>query len=362
MNTKNNFNQLDEGLSSKIVVDNEDYLYFGGTAYLGIPQNKDFIALYTEGIQRYGLNNGTSRGNNVQLGIYNEAEAFVAKTYGSEAALITSSGYLAAKLVVQAYAKSGVLRYAPNTHPALWLSGNPSNALEFSVWAIQLVDEINSSAEENWVLLSNSLNNLHPEIYDFSFIRHISSDKKIILIVDDSHGIGISNEGLGCLQSIPETPNVEVVVVASMAKALGLDAGVIFGSKDAISMLKQSDEFYGASPPAAAGLYAFMKGQELYKAAYQKLQANVKLFQESLPYDGDWHYIDEFPVFLNKQKDVEQRLLREKILISSFPYPDRNGNILNRIVLSSWHSEVDILKLVNALQTDKGEMGKIKKQ
>ena len=65
----------------KIEVNNDTYLYFGGTAYLGIPQNKEFIGLYTEGLYRYGLNNGTSRGNNVQLAIYNEAETFIAQKY-----------------------------------------------------------------------------------------------------------------------------------------------------------------------------------------------------------------------------------------------------------------------------------------
>ncbi|SOD19979.1 aminotransferase class I/II-fold pyridoxal phosphate-dependent enzyme [Pedobacter xixiisoli] len=350
MSVKIDFDQLDEHLSSKLTVNNENYLYFGGTAYLGIPQNKDFIDIYVEGIQRYGLNNGTSRGNNIQLAIYDEAEAFIAERYGAEAALITSSGYLVAKLTVQAYASFGAIRYAPNTHPALWLDGNPFNNLDFEVWSKQLVEEINSSEQENWVLLSNSLNNLHPEIYDFSFIKDISPAKNVMLIIDDSHGIGIINGGFSALQSIPKISNVDVVIVASMAKALGLDAGVVFGSNAAISKLKQSDEFYGASPPAAAGLYAFMKGQELYKVAYQKLQANVKLFRQLLPCNSDWLYSDAFPVFLNKEKAIEQRLLQEKILISSFPYPDRNGSILNRIVLSSWHGEVDILKLITALQ------------
>lgn len=352
MNAKNNFNQLNERLSPKLTVNNEDYLYFGGTAYLGIPQNEEFIGLYLEGIKLYGLNNGTSRGNNVQLGIYDEAEDFIAKQYGVAAALITSSGYLAVKLTVQSLTKEAEVRFAPNTHPALWINGDPLNHLDFKSWTEKIVEEINSSSEENWVILSNSLNNLYPEIYDFTFIQNLDSKKKISLIIDDSHGIGIINSGRSALQSIPEVSNVEVVLVASMAKALGVDAGVVLGTNAAISSLKQSDEFYGASPPSAAGLYAFINGQALYKTAFKNLQANVKLFKQLLPCDSDWHYEDEFPVFLSREKAIEQRLLQEKILISSFPYPDRNGSTLNRIVLSSWHAEVDILKLITALRME----------
>lgn len=343
------FNKLELKLSPSIKVDDKNYLYFGGTAYFGIPQNKDFIKLYIEGIERYGLNNGTSRGNNVQLGIYNEAEAFTANRYGAAAALITSSGYLAAQLTVRAYTKLGEVRYAPNTHPALWVEGNPSINSSFGEWSNQILAEINNSEINNWVLLSNSMNNLFPEIYDFSFIKNISASKSITLIIDDSHGIGLLNKGNCALQNVPQLNNVEVVIVASMAKALGLDAGVILGSVKAITKLKQSDEFYGASPPAAAGLYAFIHAEDIYRQAYKKLQENVKIFTQKLTNKNDWCFVEDFPVFLAKQPAIEQRLLEQKILISSFPYPDRNGKNLNRIVLSSWHSETDILKLVSAL-------------
>lgn len=345
------FNQLEEKLAATLVHQGEEYLYFGGTAYLGIPQNKDFIALYTQGIQLYGLNNGTSRGNNVQLGIYNEAEDFIAKKFGAAAALITSSGYLAAKLTVQAFAQQGNVRYAPQTHPALWMNGDPKNQQDFKSWATKTTTEINSGSSSHWVLISNSMNNLYPEIYDFSFISNINHDKKVVLIIDDSHGIGILNGGNGVLKNVPEQTNVEVVVVASMAKALGVDAGVVLGNKNIIAQLKQSDEFYGASPPAAAGLYAFMKANDIYKTAFAKLQENVKMFTLKLNQKSEWRFVKDFPVFLCRQPEVNQRLLEEKILISSFPYPDRNGALLNRIVLSSWHSEADILKLLHVLET-----------
>lgn len=349
MNAEKNFDQLDQGLSSKIEIHNEQYLYFGGTAYLGIPQSKEMIKLYIKGLELYGLNNGTSRGNNVQLSIYDDAEVSIAERFGAEAALITSSGYLAAQLTVSTYVRRRQVRYAPNTHPALWQNENPAINISFNAWTAAIVAEINGSAEDNWVLISNSLNNLVPEIYDFSFVRQINPSKKVVLIIDDSHGIGLLNGGSSVISELPSAPNVEIVVVASMAKALGIDAGVVLGTEKSIAKLKQSEMFYGASPPAAAGLYAFIHAKEIYQNAYHKLQQNVKLFRQKLTNKNDWHFVDDFPVFLSKQPSIDERLLEQKILISSFPYPDRNGKNLNRIVLSSWHSENDILKLVAAL-------------
>lgn len=350
MDAKKTFNLLEQKLAASITVAQEQYLYFGGTAYLGIPQNEEFIQHYTDGIVRFGLNNGTSRGNNVQLAIYNQAEAYIAKKYGAADALITSSGYLAAKLVVQAYAQRGEVRYAPNTHPALWNNEDPKSNFSFLEWAEVIVEEINRSAKTDWVLITNSMNNLYPEIYNFNFINQLDPNKKVILIIDDSHGLGILNGGTSILTNFPNTTNVTVIVVASMAKALGVDAGVVLSTAEEIYKLKQSEVFYGASPPAAAGLYAFTQGLNIYTNAYNKLQHNIKFFTQNLTDISKWHYVPGFPVFLAKDPKISDTLARKNILISSFPYPDRNGDILNRIVLSSWHSETDIIKLLAALQ------------
>ncbi|WP_113638168.1 aminotransferase class I/II-fold pyridoxal phosphate-dependent enzyme [Nubsella zeaxanthinifaciens] len=347
---QNGFSKLDQPLSSSLLLNGQKYLYFGGTAYLGIPQNKTFLNFYLKGIERYGLNNGTSRGNNVQLGIYDEAEAFVADRFGAAAALITSSGYLAAQLTVSALAKQRKVSYAPDTHPALWMDENPMQHQTFEQWSKAIVSEINQSENEHWLLLSNSVNNLFPEIYNFDFIQQIHPSKNVILIIDDSHGVGLLNGGNSVLSSIPATANVEVVVVASMAKALGIDAGVVFGSAKAVNSLKLSNEFYGASPPAAAGLYAFIHAQEVYQQAFQQLQENIQLFTQQLNNLSSWGYVNQFPVFLSKEPAIEKRLMQEKILISSFPYPDQYGAPLNRVVISSWHSKADILELTKALE------------
>ncbi|RZM21936.1 MAG: aminotransferase class I/II, partial [Pedobacter sp.] len=183
-------NHLQGSLSGVIHAGETDYLYFGGTAYLGIPQNQAFLNYYIEGLSKFGVNNGTSRNNNVQLGIYDDAEAYAADYFGSEAALITSSGYLAAQLVVQYVSKLGQVVYAPGTHPALWLAGDPGVEGTFSDWAKSVVTKINNSEERRWVLISNAMNNLFPEVYDLGFLAGISHEKEILMVIDDSHGIG----------------------------------------------------------------------------------------------------------------------------------------------------------------------------
>jgi 8-amino-7-oxononanoate synthase len=344
------FNRIPGSLGPVIAKKDQSFLYFGGTAYLGMPQNVLFRDYYIEGIKLYGVNNGTSRSNNVQLGIYDDAEQVAAKRFGAEASLITSSGYLAAQLAVRHFADWGHVIYAPATHPALWLHGNPQVSGSFGYWSRHVLEVINLSDTDRFVLISNSMNNLFPEVYDFGFLSGIKPGKEVLLLVDDSHGLGVLNEGKGSYCCLPQVSNVKVLVVASMAKALGVDAGIILGDFPLIAMLKQTSIFLGASPPAAAGLYAFMKSEMLYAMELLRLSDLCRYFSAGLgSQKSAFASMDGFPVYLSENQNLGQTLKNQQVLISSFAYPDQHGEILNRIVLSSWHREQHLDLLLNRI-------------
>ncbi|TBO41566.1 aminotransferase class I/II-fold pyridoxal phosphate-dependent enzyme [Pedobacter kyonggii] len=345
---KPNFKSIEQPFSNHINIAGNTYLYFGGTAYLGIPKNQDFINLYIEGIKKFGLNNGTSRTNNIQLGIYDDAEKVAAARYGAEAALITSSGYLAAQLTVKDLSRLGKVIYGPAAHPALWLVENQiKNVKLFRDWKQETIERINSSEEKTWILISNSMNNLVPEIYDFDFVKEIHKDKNIILVVDDSHGIGVNNNGMGAILNLPKQENIENVVVASMAKALGVDAGIVLASNKIINKLKSTNTFIGASPPSPAALYAFIHAEDIYRKALNKLKNNMVILERAL--NLTWKHEWDFPVYLLGDVNFSQRILQKQILISSFPYPNPTDEILDRIVLSAWHEKEDVEKLIAAI-------------
>ena len=63
----------------KILVDGVEYLYFGGTNYLGMSTNKDFQNILFESIKKWGTAYGSSRNSNIKLSIYETAEKLLAK-------------------------------------------------------------------------------------------------------------------------------------------------------------------------------------------------------------------------------------------------------------------------------------------
>ncbi|HJY14352.1 MAG TPA: hypothetical protein VJ304_16265, partial [Flavobacterium sp.] len=66
-----NVNQFPDRI---IEIDQEQYLYFGGTAYLGLSTNKAFQELVVKNILKWGTTYGSSRNANVKVAAYENGE------------------------------------------------------------------------------------------------------------------------------------------------------------------------------------------------------------------------------------------------------------------------------------------------
>ncbi len=338
-----------------IAYQDQHYLFFGGTAYLGLLANQEYTQLFKEGIDKYGINNGTSRSNNVQLGIYEDAEKYLAKRFVFEDAAIFSSGYLAAQTTVRTLTVGKRVFYAPDCHQALWLENQPAVNGSFDLWSSLIVGEINAAPENDLVIIANALDNLSPAYYDFSFVTQIDNSKHITLILDDSHGIGVVRfNGISVdISSLNHHANIEVVVLASLAKGLGTDAGVVLGSLECVMKIKSSPIFRGASPCSPASLYAMLKGEDIYAQEYDKLQNNLIKFGKLVKDLEMFSSIPKFPVFTSRDVRLFDILYSKRLLISSFPYPLPMSPLLNRVVISSLHKEDDLIYLADVCAINK---------
>ncbi|TDQ75987.1 aminotransferase class I/II-fold pyridoxal phosphate-dependent enzyme [Sphingobacterium yanglingense] len=350
------FQQLHQPTGRIIVKDGEQYRFFGGTAYLGLLDNPGYIELYKKGIDIYGLNNGTSRSNNVQLGIYDDAEQLLAERFGFGAAGLLSSGYLAAQVAVRTLSVGREVLYAPDAHPALWLDGVPSDRRSFDEWRDTAITYINSSQQTEFLIVSNTLDNLKPSYYDFKpFVELCDPSKRLFFILDDSHGIGIARRDAISvdLEFVQGKPNVEVLIVASLAKGMGTDAGIVMGEKGAIEQVKKHPMFRGASPPSPAAVYTLINGMEFYQRAFSQLHHNIVYFSQLIEGDDKLSYIPSFPVFTSSDAHLYRHFLHRQVLISSFPYPLPDSPLLNRVVISALHIEEDLIFLAEAYLSKK---------
>lgn len=341
---------LNSGTFKELEIEGSAYQFFGGTAYLSLHNHPDFLQLFKEGLDIYGLNNGTSRTNNVQLGIYKETEEQLAKQFGFDDSLLLSSGYLAAQLCIRKLSQNRITLFAPGSHPALWLDNTaPTPPQNFDDWVDTTLNHIQKSEEKHFLIVSNTVNNIIPEFYNFSRFKEIPADKYVHFLLDDSHGIGVlSPDTIHSLSTVPHGYNREITVVASLAKGMGIDAGIILCSQTVSEELKNSGFFIGASPSSPAFIYTLKNATSLFKNQQSRLQENILYFSQHL--SEDWIFLKNFPVFIHKKKEIYSELIKRGFIITYFPYPNPDDNPIERIVISAHHTQEDLDKLIEVLQ------------
>ncbi len=327
-----------------VIIEGQERLYFSGTSYLGIHKNPEFQQLLMEGIRRYGTHYGSSRASNLQVDVFDKAEKLLADMTGAKAALTLSSGFLAGQAAIRTLDQEQTFLYAPEAHPAVWRHTTDGWHGDYSSWVLALPAAVAAAPTKKLVIVTNSLDPLLAKKYKFDWVDHLPEEKDIILLIDDSHGLGIIGQhGAGIYPAIASRlkPHIKLIVVSSLGKAYGIPGGVVLGDNEFVDQLKKSAFFTAGSPASAAHLYAFLHAQKLYDTSRQQLFNNVVYFQQQIKESNLFHYFDTYPVFYTPENGLAT-MLETQCLLSSFPYPDPDSHAITRIVISSLHTMEDI--------------------
>ena len=135
---------------------------------------------------------------------------------------------------------------------------------------------------------------------------------------------------------------LKIIVIASLAKALGIPGGVILSEEKAINNIRQNPLFVGASPIVPAYLFAFLAAQPMYATARERLKNNIDTFNKTQTSNLFKSPFPHYPVFFTPENALFEALYKEKIFISHFAYPKPNDPPITRVVLSALHTEADI--------------------
>lgn len=328
-----------------VSTEKKDYLYFGGTAYLGLQGDPEFQELLINNIRRYGTSYGASRVSNLQLPIFEKAESYLATVSGSPSALVLSSGYLAGLLLISHLTAEGHSLFSlPGSHGAITPTSNPAfNSIEETLSAIE--ECLHKSPKVPPVLLLDTIDIAGAHFPTFDCLHQFPLDQ-IIIVADDSHGLGIvGDHGEGTYRSLQKLGCKELIVCGSLGKSFAIDAGVILGPSTRIEQLKTTPLFAGASPPSPASLATLIEAQDFYEKQRKQLHKNRNHFLDSIPKNSFFRYNQSHPVFAFTDQTLTKRLQEEEILITHFSYPSPDSTPISRIVISAHHTHQDILKL-----------------
>jgi 8-amino-7-oxononanoate synthase len=316
------------------IVDGKECLFFSGYSYLGMNHVAGFVDLIKEGIDKYGWLFPSSRISNTQLDLFGEFEEKLSAITGMEDTVCFSSGFLAGRAVIELF-KGVDYSCAPQTHPAICTE--KADTTGFDEWA--------RSAGDAPVLLFDSVNPLTSEVNDTSFLQQ--PQKKTTCIIDDSHGAGLLNNGKGVGGSLPANKNVDYILTYSLSKAYNLPGGAVSCSNMIADELRNCPHYTASTSISPAFAYAFLKGQHLYDQQREKLEKNIGTFRALTGERFKSH--PELPIFILPAHFNTDKI-KEAVIISSFAYPDPQGERINRIVLNALHTDDDLKRLAEVLR------------
>lgn len=340
--------QLEQKPGRTTLIDGKEYLFFSGYSYLGLGCHEEFLRLISEGIQQYGVVYPSSRISNTPLHLYAAFEKKLAQLTAAEACAVFSSGFLSARTATEVVAEEMNVYYRYPAHPA---SSHHHKAIRIEESWDDFLQQRKQNNEWTFGLMADSINPTPGVFTDFSFLQSMPKEFKVVLILDDSHGIGwLGANGEGIISRLSLPVHVELLLNFSLSKAFHLNAGAICGSDYWIQKAKQHVNFTTSTPPMPALAHAFVNGSIVFTEQRKKLTANINYLRK-LTTAYTFVTNEETPVFVVQKPFVAEKLLEQQILISSFGYPKPENHKVNRVVVNALHTNADFNRLVQILLT-----------
>ena len=324
-------------------VNGKEYIFFSGYSYLGMSHVDAFNNFIKEGIDKYGTLFPSSRNSNTRLHLYEEFEHLLSCLTQMNDTVTFSSGYLAGQSIAQLLRHHKNIFVAPGTHPAINITGVASEYHSFKEWASSIISFITNSDEAEFVLACDSVNILESNIHDFSFVKNLPEGKRIIFLIDDSHGIGIlGHDGEGIISILPSHPGLEYLICYSLSKAFNIQGGAVSGSRIWCDRIRSHPNYAGSTSMNPSLVYTFLKSRHLYSEQKLRLERKIAAFIKLNSATSIAGNTNHLPIWICNNRQADELFLEHNIIISSFSYPLPSSKKINRIVINALHTHKDL--------------------
>lgn len=232
-----------------------------GNDYLGLTRHPEVVEGAVEAVRRWGTGSTGSRLVTGTTELHAELEAGLAAFAGAEAGLVFSSGYLANLGVITALAGRGDLIVSDSLNHASLIDAARLSRARVAVTPHSDVDAVAEAlatrSEERALVVVESLFSVDGDTAPLRELHEACGAHGAVLVVDEAHGFGVAGpEGRGAVFDAGLAGEPDVIVAATLSKALASQGGVILGSAELVAHLvdaARSMIFDTGLAPAAAG-------------------------------------------------------------------------------------------------------------
>jgi glycine C-acetyltransferase len=306
--------------------------------YLGLANHPEVVEAGIEGLRRYGAGTASVRFICGTFEPHHELERMLADLSGTEAALTYVSCWNANEAVIPTLTDSSTVIFTDELNHASII-----DAVRLSKPAAKVIYPhsdmgalrnalAEAPADARKLVLTDGVFSMEGDLAKLPEIVELAREFGAVVIVDDSHGVGVLGEtGRGTVEHFGLLGEVDVIT-GTLGKALGGAAGgYVASSEEVCDLLAQRSRpqlFSNALPPTVAcsalrAIEVMLERPELLA----RLRENTRVFRQLLveagyePLDGEAAII---PIIIGETAEaiaLSERLLGEGIFVTGFGYP-----------------------------------------
>jgi glycine C-acetyltransferase len=344
-----------------------EFLRMNSNSYLGLGLHPEVVAAEEEGSRAYGAGPGAVRFISGTYDAHTDLEARLAAFHEREAAMIFSSAYATVvSTLVPLVTPATVLVSDELNHNCIINAMRLARPLDKVVYAHldledldRALDRFSGKAERALVVTDGifSMRGDHAPLDEIAEIcrRHDEGfDEGVVLVVDDSHGVGAFGRTGRGVEEYTKARGVDLLV-GTLGKAFGVNGGYVVSSASVVRYLRETSPMYIYSNPITPGeARAALRSLEIVDspeglALLERLRVLTRRFEEGLERIGIETIPGEHPVVPLMIRDTArtralvQYLFDNGVLVTGLAYPVvPRGDEEIRTQINADHTEADI--------------------
>lgn len=353
--------------TSVITIDGNYVVNLSSNNYLGLSTHPRVVSAAAAAAMVYGAGASGSRLLSGNIEGYTTLESNLAKTKGTEAALVFSSGYAANTSIIPVLASEGDLILSDTLNHASIIDGCRLSHATKKIYRHCDVEHLKtllaeSSHFKRRLIVTDGVFSMDGDIAPLQDIYEVALNYNAMLLVDDAHGFGVlGKDGSGTVAHCG-LAGQDIIQMGTLSKAIGGLGGYVAGSRLLIDLLINRARgfiFTTGLPPAtlAAADTALdvMRSSRNLRRQLLKHAETLKTALTDLGYTLLPSETQILPVILGTPQQatrIADALLTEHVFAPAIrppAVPPETSRL--RLSIMATHTETDIQQAIDAFAT-----------
>jgi len=356
--------------ATRMSVDGRNALLFAGSNYLDLAHHPEVVEAAANAASEFGCAAGGSRLINGNLEIHEALESELAEFFGTEAALVFSTGYMANVGVIPALARQGDLVISDELSHASIIDGCRLSQAEVRVFphgdldCLEKVLRETASTQREVLVVVDGIYSMDGDLAPLAELVPLAKRWGATVLVDDAHGTGtLGATGRGSAELCGVHADVDILL-GTLGKSLGSFGAFVAGSRALRDLLVNTARSFifscALAPPQVAAARAALEVMQREPWRREQLSQNADRLRNGLADRGisttpsTTHILPVIVGSNDATMELCERLLESGVYAQGIRHPSvPEGTARLRITLMATHRSSEIDHLMDLLEKER---------